>query len=78
MPACKSCGASIVFAHTVVGKAAPFVRDDAAGEWEIDGKGVARHVGKPAAQLELGAPARAPRWTSHFADCKDGASWRKR
>lgn len=78
MPACKSCGASIVWAHSTLGKAMPFVRDDS-GEWAIDDKGVARHVGKPAAQLELGATAKpASRYTSHFANCKDAASWRKK
>lgn len=81
MPACKSCGAAIVFAHTVVGKAAPYVRDDAAGEWEIDDKGVARHVGKQSAQLEaplFGPTTPTPRYTSHFAQCPDAAGWRKK
>lgn len=78
MPACKSCGVAIVSARTVVGKAAPFIRDDGAGEWEIDDKGVARHVGKPAAQLELVGGTRTPRYAFHFAPCKDANTWRKR
>lgn len=73
---CKSCGAQILFATMLGGKSAPFQRDDA-GEWSIDKDGNARHIGKPAAQLELGAQP-VERWTSHFATCPKADTWRKR
>lgn len=76
---CKSCGAEIVFAyHFTTGKNAPFEKDDV-GHFTLE-NGAARHVGPPAAQLELGATS-APgpqRYTSHFANCPKAADWRKR
>lgn len=74
---CKSCGKSIVFAHTTLGKAAPYERDDAHGEWEIDEKGVARHMGAPSPQMDLSGEV-GERWTSHFATCKQAREWRRR
>lgn len=73
---CRSCMASIVFAGTLGGKIAPFERDDD-GEWTINGN-LARQVGKPGAQLELGAVTTGSplRFTSHFARCPDAGTWR--
>lgn len=79
--ACKSCGARITFVKSTAGKASPFEADDA-GLWTIR-NGEAVYLGTPdkqPAQLELGKTAEAPepRFTSHFATCRDAKSWRKR
>lgn len=74
---CRSCEAAIVFATMPSsGKKMPFVLDPA-GRWTLE-NGVARYIGEPAKQLELGAAAIADRYTSHFANCKDAAKWRGR
>ena len=72
---CRSCGADIVWVYTLGGKKAPFQPDER-GEWEID-NGVARRVGPPPTQIELGAPAQPQRYTSHFAACPQADGWRK-
>jgi hypothetical protein len=72
---CRSCKADIVWAVTLTGKKSPFVPDPD-GIYIIE-NGEARHVGAPPKQLELGAPAPAPRFTSHFADCPQQSDWRK-
>lgn len=77
MAACRSCGKSITFAVTTSGKSAPF-EVDADGEWALDDRGVMQHAGKASSQLEIGTPAPAARYTSHFARCKDANAWRKR
>lgn len=72
---CRSCKKPIVFAHHHNGgKVAPF-EEDAAGEWTLE-NGVAKHIGKPSSQLELGAVP-VTRYTSHFAVCPDARKWRK-
>lgn len=77
---CRSCGAEIQFALTKSGKDAPFERD-AAGLYVIrDGEAV--YLGTPdeqPKQLELGVkPAEPePRFTSHFATCRQAKEWRK-
>ena len=72
---CRSCGKTIVFAESsATGKLAPFELDPE-GHYVLE-NGKARFVGKGSVQLELGA-APVPHYTSHFASCKDAASWRK-
>lgn len=75
---CRSCKKEIVWAFTEGGAKAPFERDDQ-GAYVLE-NGVARHVGVPTPQLELGAPAAAAvdRYTNHFARCKDSSHWRGR
>ena len=73
---CKSCRADIVWAYTTGGKKAPF-QVDPQGVWILE-NGTARHVGPPAAQLELGAPAQPTRYTNHFAQCPQADTWRNR
>lgn len=73
---CRSCGARIVWATMErSGKHSPFVLDPD-GEWIINHEGVASHQGK--------APEFVPpeqcvaRYKSHFADCPQSGSWRKK
>lgn len=74
---CRSCKAVIVFAkHHNGGRTAPF-EEDPNGEWTIE-NGVAKHVGPPAAQLDLGDAPAAKRFTSHFARCPEAGKWRQR
>lgn len=65
---CRSCKAVIVFAvlHNG-GKTAPF-HADAAGHYMLE-NGVAKHVGPPPTQLEIGGDPEPQRYTSHFATC---------
>lgn len=77
---CRSCKAEIYFAHTKSGKDAPFERDPN-GLYAIR-NGEAVYVGMPdeqPKQLELGVkPAEPePRFTSHFATCRQAKEWRK-
>lgn len=67
MASCGSCGATITWARTITGKAAPMERADD-GTWVIDGDGVVR---------QAKAATNGPRYRSHFASCKDAAQWRK-
>ncbi len=74
---CKKCPKSIVFATTYsTGKVAPFELDEN-GEWKIEG-GIAKHIGPPAQQLELGAEPGPTRWTSHFARCPAADQFRRK
>lgn len=73
---CRSCKKTIAWAFTVAGKKSPF-EVDPAGLFVME-NGVARHVGPPPAQLELGAvPDTRTRYTSHFANCAQASEWRK-
>jgi hypothetical protein len=74
---CRSCKAEIVFAIAyATGKKAPYQKDHE-GEWIFE-NGLAKHVGKPAAQSDLFAPASGPqRYTSHFAVCPQAGEWRQ-
>lgn len=66
---CRSCKKTIVWAFTVAGKKSPF-EVDPAGLFVME-NGVARHVGPPPAQLELGAvPDSRTRYTSHLSTCQ--------
>lgn len=73
---CRSCGADIVWAYTTAGKKSPFQLDEK-GEWTLE-NGTARRVGPPPAQLELGAPPPADRYTPHWAACPQADEWRRR
>lgn len=74
---CRSCQTHIVFARSAsTGRLMPFEPDQDTGEWVIV-NGTAEHVGKaPATPIE--GVETAPRWTSHFANCPDAQTWRKR
>ena len=74
---CRSCKRSIVFAVMYSsGKRAPF-EVDAVGEWTLE-NGIAKHVGPPSPQLELGGESPAvQRYTSHFSRCPQSQQWRK-
>ncbi len=75
---CRSCKKAIVFAfHEATKKNAPF-EEDPAGVWTIE-NGTAKHVGSAdPAQLELGAPRPATRYTSHFSTCPQAPNWRRK
>ncbi len=73
MSACRSCGATVVWARMATsGKLSPFQPDEA-GEWVIVDE-VASHQGK----VPEGLDAAAPRYMSHFATCPHHGMWRKR
>lgn len=72
---CRSCKAAIVFAETLGGKLAPFQLDEG-GNYTME-NGVAKFIGKPDAQLQLGELAPV-RYSSHFSSCKDAAKWRSK
>lgn len=74
MASCKSCHAPIVWATMErTGKSSPF-EPDPEGEWIINSEGVASHQGKSPEFFEHVVP----RYTSHFARCKDAGTWRKK
>jgi hypothetical protein len=80
---CRSCGASIVWATTIIGKAHPFdaqPSDDGTFYLvcEDDGKDFAVHMHAQDARAEAAARAEAPRYRSHFASCPDAAKHRRR
>jgi len=63
---CKSCKATITWAETVTGKAAPF-EIDPTGTWAIvDGR------------ARSAIPGDAPLDKSHFGACKQASSWRRK
>lgn len=73
---CRSCQTHIVFARSgSTGKFMPF-EPDQTGVWVLE-NGVARHVGRAPATPINGVET-VPRWTSHFANCKDAQTWRKK
>lgn len=74
---CRSCKTPIIWAvMPSSGKKMPFEADPQ-GRWTLE-NGVAKYLGDPPKQLELGAAPPAPRFTSHFANCKDADKWRTR
>lgn len=66
MASCNSCGATITWAYTITGKAAPMERADD-GTWIIDDEGITRQSKNPKDK---------PRYRSHFASCPQAQQWR--
>lgn len=76
---CRSCQKPITFASTTSGKLAPFEADPN-GLWTIV-NGTAKYLGPPSTstvQQALVLETPPPRFTSHFANCKQAAQWRNR
>lgn len=73
-PACRSCGAPIIWTRTAKGKAMPV---DA--EPRSDGEIALRDEEGTLVAVYIGAATDGEaRYVSHFATCKDSDSWRRR
>lgn len=73
MPACKSCGARVIWARTEKGRSMPVDYTPLAdgGNIRLD------HGADAPIAVYVSGPQSGPRYVSHFATCKFAASHRK-